>query len=109
MRALVLPSLLLVVAIAASCRVADPPNRPVDACVSKCNLRLSRSCSEGECIRGCEFILDRLVENESEPVLACVGRFPRGCGDAAWAECATRVGVHADGGPPAPPPPQEYE
>ncbi len=109
MRALVLPSLLLLVVIGASCRIADPANRPVDACVSKCNARLSRQCSEGECTRGCEFILDRLVENEGDPVLSCVGRFPRGCGDPAWAECATRVGVHADGGPPAPPPPQEYE
>jgi len=108
-RALVVVSLLGLAFVAPSCRIADPANRPVDACIAKCNAKLSRQCTEGECTRGCEFILDRLVEGETDPVLACVGKFPRRCSDPAWAECAAHVGVHADGGPPPPPPPQEYE
>ena len=36
-----------------------------------------------------------------------MARASRRCGDVVWAECAAKVGVHADGGPPAlsPPPP----
>ena len=43
-------------------------------------------------------------------VIACVARNPRRCTDVVWADCAARIGPHADGGPPAPPPPpDEYE
>jgi hypothetical protein len=88
-------------------RVLEPANKPIDTCVKSCVERASRSCSEGECSRGCEFILDRIVEKESDNVLACVARTPRRCGDIVWADCAAQVGIHADGGPPAPPPPQD--
>lgn len=54
-------------------------------------------------------ILDRLVEREGENVIGCVASSPRRCTDVVWADCASRVGVHADGGPPGPPPPQEEE
>jgi hypothetical protein len=89
------------------CRALQPSNRPVDACVQRCKTQASRQCSEAECERGCEFILDRLVERETNNVLACVVRTPRRCTDVVWADCAVRIGVHADGGPPAPPPPSE--
>jgi hypothetical protein len=92
-----------------SCRALDPPNKPIDACVASCNARASRNCSEAECGRGCEFILDRLVEKEMNNVIACVARTPRRCTDVVWADCAAHIGVHADGGPPAPPPPSEDE
>jgi hypothetical protein len=49
-------------------------------------------------------ILDRIVEREGEAVIACVAKGPRVCTDVVWADCASRVGVHADGGPPAPTP-----
>ena len=74
-----------------------------------CTSRASRRCSDAECSRGCEFILDRLVEKEMNNGIACVVRTPRRCTDVVWADCAVHVGVHADGGPPAPPPPAEDE
>lgn len=87
----------------------SPTGGVVERCALECQRKAARSCSQRECVRGCEFILDRLVENEGAGVIACVGRTPRRCTDVVWAECAARVGVHADGGPPAPPPPQEEE
>jgi hypothetical protein len=89
-------------------RVLEPANRPVDGCVRSCTAHLSRQCSLAECERGCEFILDRILEKESENVLACIARSPRRCTDVVWADCAAKIGIHADGGPPeAPPPPEE--
>ncbi|AKU94624.1 hypothetical protein AKJ09_01288 [Labilithrix luteola] len=85
------------------------PKTPVDACTAKCEEMASRQCSPAECARGCEFILDRLVEGESKNVLACVARTDRRCGDVLWAHCATHIGPHADGGPPGPPPPADDE
>ena len=90
---------------ALSCHALAPANRPIDTCVQACTTRGSRQCSEGECARGCEFILDRLIEKEMDPVLACVARTQRRCSDVVWASCAVHIGVHADGGPPAPSPP----
>jgi hypothetical protein len=90
-------------------RPLEPANKPVDTCVRSCVSRASRQCSEDECARGCEFILDRIVEKESEHVLACVARTPRRCTDVVWADCAARIGVHADGGPPAPLPQQDED
>lgn len=90
-------------------QVLDPANKPIDTCVRACKARASRSCSDGECMRGCEFVLDRLVEREGENVIACVARTPRRCTDTVWADCAVKVGVHADGGPPPPLPPQEED
>jgi hypothetical protein len=91
----------------AGCHANEPSGQPIDACARSCESRASRQCSSAECARGCEFILDRLIEKETDNVLACVARATRRCEDAVWAECAARVGVHADGGPPAPPPPEE--
>jgi hypothetical protein len=96
-------------AVLLSCRALEPSNRPIDACRASCARRAARSCSDAECARGCEFILDRLIEREMNNVISCVVRVPRRCSDEVWADCAAHVGVHADGGPPAPRPPVEEE
>jgi hypothetical protein len=85
----------------------EPPNRPVDTCTKSCAERAPRQCSEDECYRGCQFILDRLAEKEGDTVISCVASRDQRCADSVWADCAVRVGVHRDGGPPAPPPPSE--
>lgn len=90
-------------------QAVEPANKPIDTCVRSCKSRASRNCSEGECMRGCEFVLDRLLEREGDNVIACVARRPRRCTDTVWADCAAHIGVHADGGPPPPPPPQEED
>lgn len=92
-----------------ACRAVEPTNRPVEACMASCAKRASRQCSEAECNRGCELVLDRLIERETETVVRCVARGNRRCTDVVWAECAAHVGPHADGGPPAPPPPVEED
>ena len=102
-------ALLLVLFLVVSCHALEPSNKPIDACLKACSAHAARSCSDAECARGCEFILDRLVENEMRNVIACVGRTPRRCSDMVWADCAAHVGIHADGGPPAPPPPSDDE
>jgi hypothetical protein len=97
-----------VVLFAVACgRALEPANRTIDRCRHSCEQHASKQCSENECERGCEFILDRIVERESDKVVACVARGSRRCSDVVWADCAVRVGVHADGGPPPPPPPPE--
>lgn len=102
-------ALVLVLGMAACGRALEPANKPIDTCVKSCNERASRQCSEAECARGCEFILDRIIEKEGDNVLACVARTPRRCTDIVWADCAAHIGDHADGGPPAPPPPQDED
>ena len=92
-----------------ACRVSEPANKPLDNCFKTCSEQAKQNCSEDECRRGCEFIMDRLVEREGKNVIACVARGARRCTDVVWADCATRVGVHADGGPPAPPGPSDDE
>jgi hypothetical protein len=104
-----LGSLAFAPALAACGRALEPENRPLDTCVRRCNARASRQCSEAECGRGCEFILDRILEKEGDNVLACVARAPRRCTDVVWADCAAKIGIHADGGPPAPAPPVDEE
>ena len=81
----------------------EPPGYPETGCNAQCNARATQ-CSEDDCERGCRFVLDRLVEHEGPNVVACVSKtIPTlGCGDPIWAECAARVGMHADGGPPPP-------
>ena len=98
-----LAGVLLVSALAAC---PEPKGRPEVQCSEQCQKKLAGKCDEHACDRGCLFILDRLVEHEGDHVLTCLGT-QSACDDRAWAECAARVGPHADGGPPAPPPPGE--
>ncbi len=84
------------------CRAIAPENAPVSRCQKNC-VQSAKQCSERECTRGCEFILDRLVEREDGNVVRCVATKKTKCGDRLWAYCAARIGVHADGGPPVPP------
>jgi len=90
-------------------RAIEPVNKPVEGCIRACRARLDRQCSAPECERGCEYVLDRLVERETENVIRCVGKRNRRCTDVVWAECAAMIGPHADGGPPAPLPPSDDE
>jgi hypothetical protein len=89
--------------LAAACQAQSPPGGLEASCARACATRLS-SCSETQCARGCNLILDRLAEHEGGTVLACVASSAQACDDRAWARCATRVGIHADGGPPPPTP-----
>ncbi len=100
-------TLVLVPALLAACRALEPTNGPIDTCARSCKAKASRQCSADECDRGCELILDRIIERESELVITCVARSARRCSDLVWADCAAHVGIHADGGPPGPPPPPE--
>jgi len=86
-----------------ACSAPRSAERPDDACAAECQRRIAR-CGATACVRGCQLSLDRLVEHEGEAVLACVERSAAPCDDWLWAECAARVGIHADGGPPAPEP-----
>src|SRR4051812_22538630 len=94
---------------APACRVFEPTNKPLDGCRHSCVSKAKRQCTEDQCERGCELILDRILEREGEHVIDCVASTPRRCTDVVWADCAARVGAHADGGPPGPPPPVEEE
>jgi hypothetical protein len=100
-----LPVISLSLALAlAGCESPAPPRGPEAACASACASRASQ-CGPDQCRRGCNLVLDRLVERESDGVVACVARSAGPCDDRAWARCAALVGPHADGGPPPPPPP----
>ena len=90
-----------------ACRATEPSNRPVETCRRSCESHVKDQCTSDECARGCEFILDRVVEREADNVIRCVAKERVHCNDLVWADCAVRVGPHADGGPPAPPPPRE--
>ena len=79
----------------------DPRERPDVVCADACKQRLTR-CTEHACDRGCAFVLDRLVEHEQSTVLACMAS-ASDCEDPSWADCAAKVGAHADGGPGVPP------
>ncbi len=95
-----------------ACTPETPPTGPELTCVKACETRVD-GCSPRDCRRGCNLVVDRLVQHEGDHVLACVARAAAGpvaaneraCGDRAWAHCAIRIGPYADGGPPAPPPP----
>ncbi len=96
----------------------EPSDRPDVACARACDKRAGTQCTADECSRGCAFILDRLAEHEQDDVIACIakGTSPgpatpgkKVCDDRAWADCAASIGVHADGGPPSPPPAQPYQ
>ena len=100
---------LAVVIPSTACRVFEPSNKPLDACRRSCESKAKRQCTDAQCERGCEMILDRIIEREGANVIACVAASPRRCTDVVWADCAARVGPHADGGPPGPPPPVEED
>jgi hypothetical protein len=86
-----------------ACRAAEPPNNPEEVCVQACGQRAKNRCTDDDCRRGCRLALDRLVEHEGDHVIACVaGAKTKLCDDSTWAECAVKVGLHADGGPPVP-------
>jgi hypothetical protein len=82
-----------------------PPAGPEASCVDGC-VKRATSCDERQCTRGCRILVDRMVEREGNAVLACVARGSKQrCDESVFAECAARVGPHADGGPPPPSPP----
>jgi hypothetical protein len=110
-----------------ACNSQTPPRGPEETCAKACEARVT-ACTPEECWRGCNLILDRLAEHEGDRVLACVanetgtagaghatnaaspsGGKARACDDRLWAWCAVRIGDHADGGPPAAPPPRDFE
>ena len=91
-----------------ACRDSQPQGRIEEGCVEQCKVQAKLRCNEDLCIRGCRFVLDRLMERQGPTVIACVAHGKKeSCDDDAWATCAVNVGVHADGGPPAPSPPQD--
>ena len=93
---------LLAALVAAACSpVLDA--RSEARCYGECKARAASVCRDEDCERGCRFTIDRIVEREDHRVVACVSA-GKACGDEAWAGCAARVGIHADGGPPVPPP-----
>jgi hypothetical protein len=95
-------------ALVSACNSESPPRGPEETCAKSCEARAT-NCTRRECWRGCTLVLDRLAEHEGDRVVACVARSASSCSDRAWAHCATRVGPHEDGGPPAPPPPSDVE
>ncbi len=95
-------------ALVCACNTAAPPRGPEETCARSCEARAAK-CTDRECGRGCNLVLDRLAEHEGDRVVACVARAGAPCNDRAWARCAARVGPHADGGPPAPPPASDIE
>jgi hypothetical protein len=100
--------LLPVVLACLACSYEQPPPRgPESSCVDACHARVPR-CSDTECARGCNLVIDRLEQHEGDTVIACVAASTT-CVDRRWAACAARVGPHADGGPPPPPPPKDFE
>ena len=96
---------LAVALAAAACLAKAPPSTVEDTCAVACTSK-APGCTNTQCVRGCNLTIDRIAEHEEDHVLDCVAR-ARVCEDAVWASCATLIGVHADGGPPAPPPPQD--
>lgn len=92
MRAL---SIVLFLLACSACRADYPENK----CIDKCNARVNGQCSKDQCSRGCAFILDRIVEREDDTVLVCMTS-AKACNDPEWADCASKVGVHATGAPP---------
>ncbi len=99
-------ALAAVVALALACNAQSSPRGPEETCAKACATR-ARACTSGECARGCNLVLDRLVEREGEAVIACLAAAPAPCDDRAFGRCAARIGPHADGGPPAPAPPPD--
>lgn len=89
----------------AACMAKAPPSTVEETCGVACASRAPR-CDTTGCTRGCNLTIDRIAEHEEGRIIDCVAR-SGACDDATWAHCATWIGPHADGGPPAPPPPQD--
>lgn len=94
------PPFLALLALLATATACKGPATPEARCEAKCAARAQGRCAEKECERGCAFVLDRIVEREDDTVLACMSGGKGPCDDAAWAQCAAAVGVHASGAPP---------
>ncbi len=95
-------SLLAFGATVAACHSMAPPNGPDSVCQKACHERVGTLFSSRQCERGCHLVLDRVVEHETDTIMACLARSRRECSETVWAECAARVGPRIDGGPPAP-------
>jgi hypothetical protein len=106
-RAPVLSALVGAALAVAACQPSAPARGPETRCVVACGAHAGQ-CGRAACARGCNLVLDRLVENEGAGVVACVAT-NGACDDRVWARCAALVGPHADGGPPAPAPPADYD
>ncbi len=107
MRAFVSIGAVFAAAILIGCPSATAPiGKTETKCVDDCKMHASKNCDDDSCARGCRFILDRLVEHEGHNVVACVAQDSK-CDDPVWADCAAKIGPHADGGPPPPPPPKD--
>lgn len=97
-----------VLLVPTACNSTSPPSGPEATCAQACEAR-APGCKSAQCARGCNLVLDRLAEGEGDRIIACLATTMQTCDDRAWAHCAVRVGVHADGGPPAPPPPSDFD
>jgi hypothetical protein len=95
-----LPFILVALTLAA-CRSAAVAGPPEETCRAAC-AEQAKQCTSDDCSAGCNLSLDRLAEHEGDHVLACVAQ-AKACDLPTWAHCATLIGPHADGGPPAPP------
>jgi hypothetical protein len=84
-----------------ACHPASPARGVEASCAEACGSRAPR-CGEVACARGCNLVIDRLVEREGDKVIACVAGAGASCDDRTWARCAARIGPHVDGGPPPP-------
>lgn len=95
---------LLVGLVAVACKANWPAAGPERSCVDACTKLALAACDELACKRGCNFVVDRLVEKQQDTVLSCVAKVEQAskrCDDQVWATCAPRVGPYRDGGPPA--------
>lgn len=106
MRPVIRTALAVFASLALACDAHSAPRGPEETCAKACETR-APSCTPRECARGCNLVLDRLVEREGDAVIACLAAAPAPCDDRAFGRCAARIGPHADGGPPAPPPPPD--
>ena len=95
-----------------ACEPRVPTAISEQPCIDACHERLQHHghdiCSDAACERGCSIITDRIAEREQERMLTCMAHANQ-CSDTEWARCATRIEAHANGGPPAPPPPVDSE
>ena len=93
-----------------ACHTNGPLGAAEATCVERCNAALTDRCDDRACVRACRFVLDRLIGGDRETIIACVKAAEKpACDDRVWARCAAQTGVHADGGPPAPPPLKDDE